>query len=330
VHSCDVQAIDFAPQRSTTGRNSLKQKCSIPCKQLSTKQKNLCKRMFLIFNGNVQKVAAAVRAPTAVVAEFVASSNMQLPQRKGLKKKSHTLKTAKYTSMRHYNQSWLSIINQKGDRPWCVPCSHTEICSEKNCSCLQNGFFCTRACAHSEYSPNFYRGCDCKGNCNANTCSCFHANRECDPELCTTCGACTDPPNTIEKVNQRCHNDNMSMRRHRRLLISKSTLPGAGWGLFCKDPLKKGDFIHEYLGELITIEEGERRGALYDHAHRSYLFNQSTDNDIDAWLKGNKTRFGNHSETPNVDKRAMYVNGNRRIGFFANQNIPAQSEVSSV
>ena len=30
---------------------------------------------------------------------------------------------------------------------------------------------------------------------------------------------------------------------------------GRGWGLFIKEPVKKGQFIIEYVGELITMAE---------------------------------------------------------------------------
>jgi SET domain-containing protein len=29
-------------------------------------------------------------------------------------------------------------------------------------------------------------------------------------------------------------------------------MQGAGWGVFNKDPIKKDDYIHEYVGELIS------------------------------------------------------------------------------
>jgi [histone H3]-lysine27 N-trimethyltransferase EZH2 len=92
--------------------------------------------------------------------------------------------------------------------------------------------------------------------------------------------------------------------------------------------LKKGDFIQEYLGELLTQDEGERRGLLCDQRGCSYLFNQSSDYVVDALLKGNKVRFANHSKSPNVETKRLFVNGDLRIGFFANQDIAAQREVS--
>jgi len=54
------------------------------------------------------------------------------------------------------------------------------------------------------------------------------------------------------------------MGRHCHLLIAESSIKEAGWGLFTKHALKKGDFVHEYVGEVISQEEAERRGVIYD------------------------------------------------------------------
>jgi histone-lysine N-methyltransferase EZH2 len=81
------------------------------------------------------------------------------------------------------------------------------------------------------------------------------------------------------------------------------------------------------LGEVIPHDEAERRGEVYDQRNQTYLFDLSTDYAVDALRKGNKTRFINHSPTPNIAPRLLTVNGDFRIGFFAKTNIGAQSEV---
>eukprot|EP00960_Hanusia_phi_P024558 723704-Hanusia_phi.AAC.2 len=63
----------------------------------------------------------------------------------------------------------------------------------------------------------------------------------------------------------------------------------SGWGLFSSDDLEKDEFIYEYMGceeeqeggrgkdltagELISHEEADRRGYIYDKMRYSYLFN---------------------------------------------------------
>lgn len=118
------------------------------------------------------------------------------------------------------------------------------------------------------------------------------------------------------------------MRRHARLLLAESSIKGAGWGLYTKHALKKGDFVHEYVGEVISQEEAERRGIIYNKLNMSYLFNLSSDFTVDATRKGNKTRYANHSSSaPNCEAKMIQVNGDMRIGLFAKIDIDPQSEV---
>ena len=80
---------------------------------------------------------------------------------------------------------------------------------------------------------------------------------------------------------------------------------------------------------MIPHNEAERRGAVYDERNQTYLFDLSSDYAVDALRKGNKTRFINHSQTPNISPKLMVVNGDMRLGFFAKRDIPAQTEVST-
>jgi hypothetical protein len=175
--------------------------------------------------------------------------------------------------------------------------------------------------------PNFFSGCHCKmGHCNTKQCACFVAGRECDPDLCRDCGACA-VPGLQPAPGQNCRNDNLSMGRHTRLLLARSLVPDAGWGLFTLHAVPKGDFVHEYVGEVVSQDEAERRGRVYDKINRSYLFNLNADFCIDAARKGNKMRFANHSSWPNLEPRVMFVNGEHRIAMYARDDIGAQSEL---
>ena len=65
----------------------------------------------------------------------------------------------------------------------------------------------------------------------------------------------------------------------------------------------------------------------YEQINRSYLFNVNTEMVVDALRKGNKTRFANHSESPNCYTRVLFVNGSHRIAIFASEDIAAGSEL---
>ena len=49
---------------------------------------------------------------------------------------------------------------------------------------------------------------------------------------------------------------------------------------------------------------------------------------IDAFRKGNKTKFANHSATPNCYARIVLSNGEHHIGIYAKENIIAGSELT--
>lgn len=73
------------------------------------------------------------------------------------------------------------------------------------------------------------------------------------------------------------------------------------------EPIAQGRFVAEYFGEVISHEEGERRGQSYDKDRVSYLFgldfhidDESNVKVIDAADCGNMSRFFNHSHDPNL------------------------------
>ena len=206
----------------------------------------LCKKLFHIFQGNIDQVATATGLSKDSIVAQADLIPFQFTMINPSSIKSNIGETGKKPGkMKNaYNATWVKNIVEKESHPFFNPCKHTGICSEENCSCIKNGFFCTKQCIWGSASRNYFRGCNCTAKCNGKSCPCFASNRECDPDLCRRCGACSDPPNE-PATTQPCRNDNIGMRRHAHLVMGKSTVAGAGWGLFTKYPLKKGDYVHE-------------------------------------------------------------------------------------
>ncbi|XP_017230237.1 histone-lysine N-methyltransferase EZA1 isoform X2 [Daucus carota subsp. sativus] len=209
-----------------------------------------------------------------------------------------------------------------------IPCGCDSICG-KQCPCHQNGTCCEKYCGCSKSCKNRFRGCHCaKSQCRSRQCPCFAAGRECDPDVCRNCwvscgdGSLGEPP---RRGDGHCGNMRLLLRQQQRILLAKSDV--AGWGAFLKNPVNKNDYLGEYTGELISHREADKRGKIYDRANSSFLFDLNEQYVLDAYRKGDKLKFANHSSNPNCYAKVMLVAGDHRVGIFANERIEASEEL---
>ncbi|KAJ1920791.1 hypothetical protein GGI09_008275 [Coemansia sp. S100] len=113
-----------------------------------------------------------------------------------------------------------------------------------------------------------------------------------------------------------------------------------GWGVVTKSPLKKGTFVAEYVGEVITTDEAERRGFkdkpqgltyLYD-LDNEFFASDCSDFSIDAKTHGNISRFFNHSCNPNMNTHSIYIEHRdprlHRLAIFATRYIRIGEELT--
>lgn len=118
--------------------------------------------------------------------------------------------------------------------------------------------------------------------------------------------------NKLCKCDARCRNRIVQLGQKVPLCIFR-TRSGCGWGVKASRKIFAGEFVCEYVGEIVTHEEAERRGEVYDAEGRTYLFDldfNSSDNPytIDAAKYGNVSHFINHSCNPNLAVWAVFIN----------------------
>ncbi|KAF8865498.1 SET domain-containing protein [Acephala macrosclerotiorum] len=214
---------------------------------------------------------------------------------------------------------------------------------------------------------DFYSGCDCKIDfCTTSQCFCqedvdraeiqghkvnaYHGSGVKNGRLRSVylngnfpiyeCGPrCRCPPTCPNRVVQQ--------GRKVQLQIFK-TDNGRGWGVQSPDPIKRGQFVDCYLGELLTPLEAQARRdqASSSQAKDVYMFaldKFSNENDADERLNGDPfeidgefmsgpTRFINHSCVPNLRNFAVVKNVADRpfhgLAFFALEDIAPNTELT--
>lgn len=254
----------------------------------------------------------------------------EMPTRSRLFRKRGKARKLKYSwKSAGHPSMWKRIADGKNQScSQYVPCGCQSMCG-KECSCLHNGTCCEKYCGCSKGCKNRFRGCHCaKSQCRSRQCPCFAAGRECDPDVCRNCwvscgdGSLGEPP---KQGDGQCGNMRLLLRQQQRILLAKSDV--AGWGAFLKNPVNKNDYLGEYTGELISHREADKRGKIYDRANSSFLFDLNDQYVLDAYRKGDKLKFANHSSNPNCYAKVMLVAGDHRVGIFAKEHIEASEEL---
>uniref|UniRef100_A0A673LHI8 Histone-lysine N-methyltransferase NSD2-like n=1 Tax=Sinocyclocheilus rhinocerous TaxID=307959 RepID=A0A673LHI8_9TELE len=137
---------------------------------------------------------------------------------------------------------------------------------------------------------------------------------ECHPQVCPAA--------------DRCQNQDFTKRLYPETKIIRTA--GKGWGLVSLRDIKKGEFVNEYVGELIDEEECRARIKYAQENNITHFYMLTIDKDriIDAGPKGNYSRFMNHSCQPNCETQKWTVNGDTRVGLFAVCDIPSGTELT--
>jgi hypothetical protein len=124
-----------------------------------------------------------------------------------------------------------------------------------------------------------------------------------------------------------CQNQRFQRKQYADVAVIKTEKKG--YGLRANSELKPGDFIFEYIGEVIDERTFRRRMIQYDEdgIKHFYFMSLTKGEFVDATKKGNLGRFCNHSCNPNCFVDKWVVGDKLRMGIFAERKIKAGEEL---
>uniref|UniRef100_A0A671WNC4 [histone H3]-lysine(36) N-trimethyltransferase n=1 Tax=Sparus aurata TaxID=8175 RepID=A0A671WNC4_SPAAU len=125
-----------------------------------------------------------------------------------------------------------------------------------------------------------------------------------------------------------CSNRRFQMKQHADFDVILTE--DKGWGLRAAKDLSSNTFVLEYCGEVLDHKEFKTRVKEYARNKNIHYYFMSLKNNeiIDATLKGNCSRFMNHSCEPNCETQKWTVNGQLRVGFFTTKAVTAGTELT--
>ncbi|KAF2742954.1 hypothetical protein M011DRAFT_374476, partial [Sporormia fimetaria CBS 119925] len=149
------------------------------------------------------------------------------------------------------------------------------------------------------------------------------------------CGDDSDCINRLTKMEcvgdcgcgPKCQNQRFSRKKYADVAVIKTEKKG--FGLRANRDLRAGDFIFEYIGEVIDERTFRRRMLQYDQEgiKHFYFMSLTKGEFVDATKKGNLGRFCNHSCNPNCFVDKWVIRDKLRMGIFAERNIKAGEEL---
>ncbi|XP_018402424.1 PREDICTED: histone-lysine N-methyltransferase pr-set7 [Cyphomyrmex costatus] len=116
--------------------------------------------------------------------------------------------------------------------------------------------------------------------------------------------------------------------------LEVKNFPGKGRGVITTREFAKGEFVVEYIGELISQGEAKEREELYAQDQNTgcymyYFQHRNQQYCVDATAETDKLgRLVNHSRTGNLIARIVEVNSIPHLVLTAKENIPIGVEVS--
>ncbi|KAL7305341.1 hypothetical protein TKK_0002469 [Trichogramma kaykai] len=189
-----------------------------------------------------------------------------------------------------------------------------------------------------DFETTFALGCSCEQECKENSCSCIHGTQNyINNKLSNASKNVLTECNSICTCNEKCGNRLVQQGPLDCLVIKETIVKNIGFGLFTSKLIRKGQFICEYAGEVIGIEEAYKRfdenkvkeQMNYVLVVTEHIGEKKITTCIDPAKFGNIGRYANHSCEPNamlVPVRIDLVIP--RLCLFAIKDIESMEEIT--
>ncbi|CAH2063469.1 unnamed protein product, partial [Thlaspi arvense] len=146
----------------------------------------------------------------------------------------------------------------------------------------------------------------------------------CSSNVCGSdcnCGVLLSSCSSSCNCNCECTNKPFQQRRIKKMKLVQTEK--CGYGIVADEDINSGEFIIEYVGEVIDEKICEERLWKLKHQVETnfYLCQINWNMVIDATYKGNKSRYFNHSCNPNTEMQKWIIDGETRIGIFSTRCI---------
>ncbi|XP_014209794.1 histone-lysine N-methyltransferase SETMAR [Copidosoma floridanum] len=189
-----------------------------------------------------------------------------------------------------------------------------------------------------DFEMQFSVGCDCDQECKNNHCSCIRGTPNyVDARLST------ENSNSIIECNfnctchRNCGNRLVQYGPVDSLVVKNAINSAVGLGLFTMKRIKRNQFICEYAGEVIGIDEAQRRleankinGSMnYVLVVSEYVGDKKITTCLDPAKFGSIGRYANHSCQPNAALVPVRVDITiPKLCLFALRDIEPEEEIT--
>ncbi|KAI0222919.1 hypothetical protein L0F63_006224 [Massospora cicadina] len=127
-----------------------------------------------------------------------------------------------------------------------------------------------------------------------------------------------------------CKNQRYEFQRRQNAPVRLIHVENKGYGLQAAEDFSKGQFVMEYVGEVISHNAFVRRTEKYNlrGAKHFYFMSLNANKYIDATTVGSLARFINHSCNPNCVLQKWIVGSHVSIGIFTQRGIKKGEELT--